>query len=319
MTESLTPRKIKSLVNHIYRLPTLPTTVAQLIDLIDKPGTSARQLGQMISGDQVLTAQVLKLANSAYYGFPRQIRTIPLAIVILGFETLKNMLLSVSIIDRFSHFKEGLRFDFSLFWQHTLGTAVASRLLARDVKLPLAGEAFVAGLIHDLGKLILSQYFPEEFYRIYRLSFQSREPMYYMEKKGLKGVTHAEVGAWLSERWNLPGNLIQGVRYHHEPGAAPRKAELAAVVHFSDFLIRRRRFGFSGDLSRPRLKREALEILNFPASLLSSSEALREYETYFLRRLEREYSLFGTIDLPNARQSFFQLGDPPARVKAARM
>ncbi len=298
MNQTLTPKKIKSLVNHIYRLPTLPTTVAQLIELIDKPGTSARQLGRMISGDQVLTAQVLKLANSAYYGFPRQIRTIPLAIVILGFETLKNMLLGVSIIDQFSRFTNGLRFDFSLFWQHTLGTAVASRLIARDVGLPLAGEAFVAGLLHDLGKLVLSQYFSEEFYRIYLLSFQTREPMYYMEKKNLKGVTHAEVGAWLAERWNLPGNLIQGVRYHHEPGAAPKTSELAALVHLSDFLIRRRNFGFSGDLSRPHLDEHVPDILNLPGDLKSNSLALREYEHYFTQKLEREYMLFGLIGKP---------------------
>ncbi len=312
MSQTLTPRKIKGLVNHIYRLPTLPTTVAQLIDLIDRPGTSARQLGRMISSDQVLTAQVLKLANSAYYGFPRQIRTIPLAIVILGFETLKNMLLSVSIIDQFSRFREGLRFDFSLFWQHTLGTAVASRLIAREVGFPLAGEAFVAGLLHDLGKLILSQYFSREFYEIYRLSFQTHKPMYYMEKKHLKGVTHAEVGAWLAQRWNLPGNLIQGVRYHHEPQKAPEISELAALVHFSDFLIRRQHFGFSGDVSQPRFQKEVIEILQLPSALVSDPRALQEYEVYFSEKLKHDYSLFGIVGEPAASTSVTMKKEQPA-------
>lgn len=299
MKSGLTPRKIRALVNHIYDLPTLPTTVAKLLELIDNPRSTAHQLGQMISEDQVLTVHVLKLANSAYYGFSRRIKTIPLAVVVLGYETLKNVLLTVSIIDRFSRQPNGLRFDFSLFWDHTLATAVASKILARDAGYQITGEAFVAGLLHDLGKLILSQYLPEEFSKIYRLSFQNHEPMYYMEKRMFKGVTHAEVGAWLAERWHLPGTLVQAIRYHHEPTKSPADSSLASIVHVADYLARKQQIGFSGDVSFPVLGKGVWRNLTSNSKTMSGLPDLTSYEKYFARELENEWRFFETLRLGN--------------------
>ncbi|NOY77225.1 MAG: HDOD domain-containing protein [Calditrichaeota bacterium] len=299
MKSGLTPRKVKALVNHIYDLPTLPTTIAKLLELIDNPRSTAYQVGQMISEDQVLTAHVLKLANSAYYGFSRRIKTIPLAIVVLGYETLKNVLLTVSIIDRFSRQPNGLRFDFSLFWDHTLATAVASKVLARDVGYQLTGEAFVAGLLHDLGKLILSQYLPEEFSKIYRLSFQNREPMYNMEKRMLKGVTHAEVGAWLAEHWHLPGSLVQAIRYHHEPAKAPVESSLAALVHIGDYFARKYKIGFSGDVSFPVLSKDIWKKMSLNSSGALDLTDLSAYEKYFSQKLEGESRLFEALRVEN--------------------
>ncbi len=299
MKSGLTPRKVKALVNHIYDLPTLPTTVAKLLELIDNPRSTAYQLGQMISEDQVLTAHVLKLANSVYYGFPRRIKTIPLAVVILGYETLKNVLLTVSIIDRFSRQANGLRFDFSLFWDHTLATAIASKILARDAGYQLTGEAFVAGLLHDLGKLILSQYMPEEFSRIYRLSFQNRQPMYNMEKRMLKGVTHAEVGAWLAERWHLPGTLVQAIRYHHEPTEAPVESSLAFIIHVGDYLARKQQIGFSGDVSFPVLAKGVWKKLSSSPKGTVGLSDLISYENHFPQKFESESGLFETLRLQN--------------------
>ncbi|GBD94252.1 hypothetical protein BMS3Abin05_01856 [bacterium BMS3Abin05] len=299
MKSGLTPRKMRSFVNHIYNLPTLPTTVARLLELIDNPRSTAIQLGQMISEDQVLTAHVLKLANSAYYGFARRIKTIPLAVVVLGYETLKNVLLTVSIIDQFSRQLNGLRFDFSLFWDHTLATAIASRILAKDAGFQLSGEAFVGGLLHDIGKLVLSRFFPDEFSQIYRLSFQNREPMYNMEKKLLKGVTHAEVGAWLAERWNLPGSLVQGIRYHHEPAKAPTASSLAAIMHIGDYFVRKQHIGFSGDVSIPKLGEGVFEMVRLPVFSRGKISGRLDYENEIHRRLEDELVLFEALRFKN--------------------
>ena len=299
MKSGLTPRKIKALVNHIYELPTLPTTVARLLELIDNPRSTAYELGQMISEDQVLTAHVLKLANSAYYGFSRRIKTIPLAVVVLGYETLKNVLLTISIIDRFSRQMNGLQFDFSLFWDHTLATAIASRILAKDAGYQLTGEAFVAGLLHDLGKLILSQYMSEEFSKIYRLSFQNREPMYNMEKKMLKGVTHAEVGAWLAERWNLPGTLVQAIRYHHEPMQAPVASPLACIVHMGNYFARKQQIGFSGDVSFPVLSQGIWESIGRDHGRIGIFADPASYERHFVQKLEDESPLFESLRFEN--------------------
>ena len=145
MPKKLTFGKIKKVTQHIFDLPTLPTTVARIIEMVDHPSTSAHSLSRIISSDQVLTAQILKLANSAYYGFPRKINTVPLAIVVIGLETLKNMALSVSVIDRFSRFQHTMPFDIYLFWEHAIGTAIASRMLAKESNYQVTGEIFAAG------------------------------------------------------------------------------------------------------------------------------------------------------------------------------
>jgi len=219
---------------------TLPTVITQLISLIDNPKTSARNVAQLISTDQALTAKILKLANSAFYGFPREIATVDLAVVVLGFETVKNLGLTVSVLERFSGQGDNSQFDRQKFWEHSIACGVAAKLLAGRLTYRVAGEAFAAGILHDIGKLILSQYFPTEFDEI--LQVMREEDLYIgkAEEKVL-GVTHAEVGSWLAERWNLPRSLEETIAFHHAPGRVEGSAELPSLVHLADFLCRRER------------------------------------------------------------------------------
>ena len=138
---------LKRITQSIINLPTLPTVVAKMLEIIDDPKSSARALGRLINNDQVLTARILRLANSAFYGFPNPISTINLAIVVLGFETIKNLGLSVTVIDRFARSgKDDELLDYTRFWEHSVGVAVASRMIARMHGFrAIEGEAFVAG------------------------------------------------------------------------------------------------------------------------------------------------------------------------------
>ena len=156
-------QRLRQVTEKIIGLPTLPTVVAQLIALIDDPKSSARPVAQLISTDQALTAKILKVANSAFYGFPREIATVQLAIVVLGFEQVKNLSLSVAVLRRFSSGNEHRLFDRQRFWDHAIACGVAGRMLARKVHPRFEGEAFVAGVLHDIGKLILIEYFFDEF------------------------------------------------------------------------------------------------------------------------------------------------------------
>ena len=255
-------QRLKRITQSIIGLPTLPTVITQLISLVDNPKTSARNVSQLISTDQALTAKILKLANSAFYGFPREIATVDLAVVVLGFETVKNLCLSVSVLERFSGVDanggaDG--FDRQKFWEHSIACGVGARLLAGKLSYRVPGEAFAAGILHDIGRLILSQYFPVEFAEV--LQLMRAEDIYigHAEERVL-GVTHAEVGSWLAERWNLPDQLEQTIAMHHTPGRVSGPAELPSLIHLADFLCRRERIGDGGGEKMPHLDPAALRV-----------------------------------------------------------
>ncbi|MEE2657944.1 MAG: HDOD domain-containing protein [Candidatus Latescibacterota bacterium] len=259
--------RLKRITQSIIGLPTLPTVITQLISLIDNPKTSARNVAQLISTDQALTAKILKIANSAFYGFPRGIATVDLAVVVLGFETVKNLGLSVSVLERFSGSGESgvgaegtdsvAGFDRQKFWEHSIACGVAARMLAGKLRYRVPGEAFAAGILHDIGRLILSQYFPSEFAEV--LEFMDKEELYIGHaEECVLGITHAQVGGWLAERWNLPTQLEETISQHHTPGRLGRGAELPSLIHLADFLCRRERIGDGGGDKLPHLDPAAL-------------------------------------------------------------
>ncbi|MDA0749049.1 MAG: HDOD domain-containing protein [bacterium] len=209
-------QRLRRVTEKIIGLPTLPTIITQLIGLLGNPKSSARQVAQLISTDQALTAKILKVANSAFYGFPREIATVQLAIVVLGFEQVKNLSLSVAVLKRFSKGTEHRLFDRQRFWDHAIACGVAGRLLARKFQPKMEGEAFVAGVLHDIGKLILIEYFAEEFSQALELA-EAEEMSIAEAEEQVLGVTHADVGGWLAEKWNLPPALVQALAFHHHP------------------------------------------------------------------------------------------------------
>lgn len=250
-------QRIKKITQSIIGLPTLPTVITQMIGLIDNPTTSARDVARLIATDQALTAKILKLANSAFYGFPREISTVNHAIVVLGFETVKSLGLSVSVLERFAGGGKDSTFDRQKFWEHSIACGVGARLLAGKLRYRVQGEAFAAGILHDIGRLILSQYFPDEFAEI--TTIVSNDDVYIGEaEQRVLELTHTEIGSWLADKWNLPAQLVDAITYHHAPGRMERGAELPSLIHLADFLCRRERIGDGGGRRLPKLDPAAL-------------------------------------------------------------
>ena len=250
MSMSFNPmvQEIKKVTESIISLPTLPVVVSKMIEMVDNPKTSTASLARLISIDQSLTAKILKLANSAYYGFPREISTVNMAIVVLGFNTVKNMGLSLSVFDMFKDAEGGALFDVSKFWEHSIGCGAASRMIARRMKYRFVGEAFVAGLLHDIGKVILNQYVHKEFMETLRLASLGKVSLDEAEEE-VMGTGHAEVGSWLAEKWNLPKIIVESITFHHEPWEAKAEPLLVAIVNVADYLCHLCNIGISGRLS----------------------------------------------------------------------
>jgi putative nucleotidyltransferase with HDIG domain len=228
----MSPEYIKEKVQTIIQLPALPTIAMEVVEMVDNPKTSASKLGKLISTDQALTAKVLKIANSPFYGFPRKISTIDFAIIVLGYDALKEIVISISLVSSLQK-KGDAVFDAKAFWDHSITSGVLARRLARDLGYRISGEVFVGGLLHDMGVSVVHRYFRNEYKRIVEILADTDLNALEAEESVL-GVTHAEVGGWLAERWNLPDHLVEAIRYHHSPSRADKNKDLVALIHCAD-------------------------------------------------------------------------------------
>lgn len=255
------PLPILETVEKITSIPTLPTVIERLTRLLQNPKTSAEEVGKAITTDQALAAKVLKLVNSAFYGFPGRISTITHAIVILGFSTVKNVVLTASIFDAFRHKGDGgASFDLDKFWLHSIACGAAASSISKQIGGSEKEECFIAGLVHDLGKLIVCNYLPEEFNLVLRYSAENGLLLYDAEKK-IFDCTHTQIGGYLTERWNLPMNLQNAVKYHHQPSPSHDHYFITAVVHCADIFVRALDFGNGGDNLIPPVNDQAWKSL----------------------------------------------------------
>ncbi len=256
------PADIQDIIKKIDKLPTLPFVVSSLNDLIKNPNTSAADIHAVIVKDQALSSRILKLVNSAFYGFSERISSISHAIVILGFNTVKNVALTASVLNMFKG-EENDGFDQKQFWIHSLAVAATSRMVAGRAKLPSVEDIFVAGLMHDIGKLVLHQFAHDEFVKIRQLVGEKNMLIRDAENEVLEGINHSQVGAWLATRWKLPGGLVQMIGFHHRPALAGQLLKPVACIHLADILVRALDIGSGGDNMVPRISKDAWNALGF--------------------------------------------------------
>ena len=221
----------------IRRMPGLSTTAVKVLRICNEPNTCANDLNRVISIDPVLTGRVLQLVNSAFYALPGKVNSLTRAIILLGLNTVKNLVLSFAVVEslRRDSFQAISARD---FWTHSLSTAVAARLLAANRGLPLAEreECFVGGLMHDIGKVPLNRLFPEDYLKAAASARESGQGIQAGEL-ALIGAEHCSVGALIAERWQLSGALVAAMGRHHDTAACTESPDsLAAVVRLADGL-----------------------------------------------------------------------------------
>ena len=252
MAEDLrTERKGRILA--VRDLPTLPKVLEEVSKLVERPDSTTEQVAKLISMDQVLSAKVLKMVNSPVYGFPGRISSIGHALVLLGFNVLRSIIVSTSVFEVMTENMVGL-------WEHSLGCAMACGSVARMLKLKDAEEYAVAGLLHDLGKVVATVQLPDLKSEIEQ-TVAARDISYLDAERAVMGFGHDRINAWLADHWKLPANIKEGLSYHHKPHLAQLYPEMACVVHIGDFMARVFEYGFSGDVGVNYLQPEALKIL----------------------------------------------------------
>ena len=254
--------KLKQLIyNKINHLPTLPEVIQKVVSLVQDERTSARDLGNLISYDQAISSRLLKVANSAYYGFSRKVSTIQHAIVVVGFEEVKSLSLSITVFDSV----KGTNYDSFLtqdeFWKHSAGCSLAARIICKKLGRIDAEIAFTASLLHDIGKLILDNFFSREYKMVLEKAQGDGVTLVEIEKE-LLGFTHADVGMWLCHRWKLPPSLASSIGYHHQVEEVDQKYILmTSIVHLADIICKKANIGSSGNKTIPPFQKVAKEKL----------------------------------------------------------
>jgi putative nucleotidyltransferase with HDIG domain len=265
---------LQKIIAGIDDLPTLPRTVLKITELINDPKSSARDIARIITDDQVLTARLLKLVNSSFYGFPQRISTVNTAIVLLGFDAIRSLLLTTSVFDLFAGRNKKSRQDQEKFWDHSLGCAVGAKVIGNFLRHDKIEELFVAGLLHDIGKIVEMLYLPDDFAKVAATINQQNILMLTAEEKVL-GYDHAEIGRLLADKWNLPNKLEQIIAHHHQPASAGSFIMEASIVHLADILCRALNMGYGGDNKIPPLDKLAWESLRIqPDSIESIMETM---------------------------------------------
>ncbi len=245
----------------IKNLQTQPAVIARITQMLQNPTTNAEELGLAIRTDQGLTTRVLRLVNSAFYGFPGKIGSISHAVVLLGFSTVKNIVLTASVLDIFKT-NSGGKFNAREVWKHSLACGVTAQCLARVVGYEFQEECFVAGLLHDIGKVVLFQLAPDDFVRVVDCADRTKTLFYDSECK-LLGINHQEIGGMLIEQWRLPAKILSAVSSHHNPAAAEDDdSKLTAIVHCADIFARALGYGNGGDKKIPPISDSAWDTLN---------------------------------------------------------
>ena len=254
---------IKELNKKKIILPEIPAVVFELNEVIANPMSSAENIAEVVNRSPSLTALLLRIVNSSFYGFPSKIDRVSHAVTLIGTREISGLALGISILSIFKNIPKEI-IDMYSFLRHSLACGILSRILAAHLNLPQTEQLFVSGLLHDLGRLVLYIYFPKESHNIINRS-RNRFKLLYKEEKDYLGCDHAQVGSQLMKQWKLPVALENNVLYHHQPSEAQQPV-MAAIVNLADVIVNSLGIGGSGERFIPPLDYAAWKNLELPTS-----------------------------------------------------
>ncbi len=224
------------LIKNVGDLVSLPDVCIRVNQMVDKPDSTAAAFGEIISQDPGLTARLLRIANSAFYGFSHEIDTVSRAVTMIGIGKLRDLVLATSTVDVFDKIPNDL-LTMENFWRHSLYCALTSRSLAMQIQLPHGESLFIAGLLHDIGQLVMFHEMPDEARKALLLSMEGGDGLEIHEAEHeIMGFDHTDVGLELARQWNLPKSLQEVIKYHHNPSAADKFQTEVAIVHLANSL-----------------------------------------------------------------------------------
>lgn len=264
--ELLPPKLLSNLAENIKNIPSLPEIITKSLEIMQDKNTSASTLAKIISNDIGLTARVLKLVNSAYYGFPKQISTIQQAITILGFTTIKGIIISASIYKMFSENPINKTFNYKNFWKHSLLTATAAKEILFSINKNSNDDIFAAAFLHDIGKIIFAQYDKQNYANVCKYDYINTQELLKAEEEAC-GLNHCEIGNMVAYSWNLPEIFCDVITYHHTPEKSSKYEKECSIVYLANMIAESTES--NKNLNIDNIPLDILEKLNISADNIS--------------------------------------------------
>jgi HD-like signal output (HDOD) protein len=265
---------LKVIQAYVHKMPALPVTVAKVLEITRNPKTSPADLNQIISLDPVLMGKVMRLINSAYYSLPNQITSLVRAIIMLGINTVKNLALSTAVLGTLGRASDFQALNMEGFWRHSITVGVTAKMVAtrRNVDPKVREEYFIAGLLHDIGKIPLNNKLAKEYVQAISNTDRAHTPLYKSEEE-IMLVNHAMVGKLIIENWRLGENLSDAVTFHHSLNDySGSHRELVVTVAVANLFSNTYELGFSGDRYPEELPAEVLQEVGVDWNYLESIE-----------------------------------------------
>jgi HD-like signal output (HDOD) protein len=265
--------RVLDAVKKVNSFATLPEVTGKIIATVEDPKSTAGTLHKIVSHDPALVTRIMKVVNSAFYGLPGQIGSIERAIVLLGLNAIKNIAVAASLGQLFRGAKLCEGFTAKDLWTHCIAVGVTARELAKQMKLPVADEAFLAGMIHDVGLLISLQTAPEQLRQVCEAAKNSDRNFVDIERE-VMGMDHQQLGACLSEHWRFPKNCQLVAGHHHHPSAlGDGNRMLVTLVYVADTICCQSRHGFNLTAMHQRLDELELRDVQLDSTLIARTAA----------------------------------------------
>ncbi len=240
-------------------LPTLPVVINKIISVASDKKSTIDELGEVISYDQAITSKLLKLSNSIYYSQKTKVETIKRAITVIGFEEIIGIALGMELLSSFEG-ASGMSLNMRALWMHSVGVATSSKEIAKRVNPGITNTIFLPALLHDIGKIIFSVYFKNEYKSVLKFAKERKKTVHYAENAIFK-LDHAILSALLMKRWNFPNPIILPCRFHHNPDSAPIEFKHHSyIIDLADYITQKANIGLRGSVT-PTIPNNSLAVL----------------------------------------------------------
>lgn len=253
-------------VEQITKLPTLPVIAQEILALVDDDLVSVNKLSKIIENDPPISARILGVANSAFYGARDPARTLNNAIFRIGFDSVRNIAIGVAVMTALDGVTHNKALDYRRVFNHSVSVGFIAKLLSRHFKLGISDEILMCGLLHDIGLLAMSRYFSDKYLNVLN-AFDKEKSLLDVETE-VFDFTHADIGNWLAEKWGLPDTVLDTILYHHTPSLAQKNLKHVAVVHIADYIVTQHILSVTSINPNYHFDPACLEMLSIPENEL---------------------------------------------------
>lgn len=228
------PKKQLDIMKKVKAFPGMPGVAAKMLTMLDNPNTTPDQIEEILKYDPGLTANILKLTNSAYFGLPSEVVSIKQAVILLGWKKLVQLIMASCVSAIMGKSVIGYDLSAGELWRHSIAVTVSAEELVKELDISMSEEIFTAALLHDIGKLALGSFLKDDLEEVKKIASQGIS--FEVAENKVFGTNHAEVGAAILKQWSFPANLVEAVRCHHNPDSANPTSALIDIVHIANIL-----------------------------------------------------------------------------------